>query len=63
MRALSRKAPGVEFNPVHILRALAYFEDAESEPEPVMLVPYDWRDVRRYCLDQSRALLGEVLEG
>jgi len=62
MRALSRKAPGVEWNPVHILRSLAYFEDAESEPEPVMLVPYDWRDVRRYCLDQSRALLGEVLE-
>lgn len=62
VRALSRKTPGVEWNPVHLLRALAYFEDAESEPQPVMLAPYDWADVRRYCLEQSRALLAEVLE-
>jgi hypothetical protein len=61
LRVLPRKAPGVEWNPVHVLRSLAYFEDAEAEPEPVMLAPYDWRDVRRYCLDQSQALLGEVL--
>ena len=62
VRALSRKTPGVEWNPVHILRALAYFEDAEAEPPPVMLVPYEWADVRHYCLEQSRALLAEVLE-
>jgi hypothetical protein len=61
LRALERKVPGVEWNPVHILRSLAYFEDAESEPDPVMLVPYDWREVRRYCLDEAQALLDEVL--
>jgi hypothetical protein len=63
VRALPRKAPGVEWNPVHILRSLAYFEDAESQPDPVMLLPCDWRDVRRYCLDQSQMLLTEVLGG
>lgn len=63
LRALPRKAPSVELNPVHVLRSLAYFEDAEAEPDPVMLTPCDWRDVRRYCLDQSQALLAEILEG
>ena len=60
---LSRKMPGVRQNPVHILRSLAYFEDAEAEPDPVMLVPYAWTDVRRYCLAEAEQLLAEVLEG
>jgi hypothetical protein len=58
---LPRKMPGVEFNPVHILRSLAYFEDAEAEPNPVMLVPYDWAKVREYCIAEAGALLEEIL--
>ncbi len=61
MRALDRKMPAVAFNPVHILKSLAYFEDAESEPDPVMLVPYDWDSVREYCLAQADTLLDEIL--
>jgi hypothetical protein len=60
---LSRKMPGVEFNPVHILRSLAYFEDAEAEPDPVMLVPYEWATVREYCIAEAGALLEEILAG
>ncbi len=59
--ALARKMPAVEFNRVHILRSLAYFEDAEAEPDPVMLVDYDWLAVREYCLQQAEALLDEIL--
>ncbi len=59
--ALPRKFPGVSYNPVHIARSLAYFEDAEAEPEPVMLVPYAWEQVRRYALDASQALLDRIV--
>ncbi len=59
--ALPRKMPGVSHNVVHILRSLAYFDDAEQEPEPVMLVPYEWDDVRRYSLNEAQALLDEIL--
>ncbi len=31
------------------VRALAYFEDAEQQPMPRMLMPVDWADVRSYC--------------
>jgi hypothetical protein len=29
-------------------RALAYFEDAESQPMPEMLTPIEWLEVKRY---------------
>jgi hypothetical protein len=58
--ALARKYPSTEYNPVHLLRSLAYFEDAEAEPDPVMLVPYSWERVRRYALDQSQELLDGI---
>lgn len=31
------------------VRALAYFEDAESQPMPRLLRPVKWNEVRRYC--------------
>jgi hypothetical protein len=52
--------PGVEHNPVHVLRSLAYFEDAEQEPDPIMLTAYDWGTVREYCLAQAMELLDEI---
>lgn len=37
-------------------RALAYFEDAEQQPMPRMLVPVAWSDVRAYCEAAARRL-------
>lgn len=37
-------------------RALAYFEDAEQQPMPRLLVPTDWADVRSCCEDAARRL-------
>ncbi len=61
IHALPRKMPGVEHNLVHLIRSLAYFVDAESEPEPRMLVPFDWREARDNALAQSRALLRGIV--
>lgn len=58
--ALGRKFPGTSYNPVHVARSLAYFEDAEAEPEPIMLASYSWQRVRRYALDHSQALLDRI---
>lgn len=33
---------------LHRLKALTYFDDAEREPELLMLKPVEWRDVRAY---------------
>jgi hypothetical protein len=61
LAALPVKMPAVALNPVHVLRSLAYFDDAEAEPDPIMLVPYDWSVVRGYCLRQADALLDEIV--
>jgi hypothetical protein len=60
--ALPVKMPAVALNPVHVLRSLAYFDDAEAEPDPIMLAPYDWAIVREYCLRQADALLAEIVD-
>jgi hypothetical protein len=61
LAALGRKMPSVELNRVHVLRSLAFFEDAEAEPDPIMLAAYDWAAVREYCLQQADALLDEIV--
>jgi Nucleotidyl transferase AbiEii toxin, Type IV TA system len=33
---------------IHRLKALTYFEDAEREPEPALILPLEWRQVREY---------------
>ncbi len=41
----------------HRLRALAYFEDAEHEPMPDMLVSFDWDEAKRYFTAEASRLL------
>ncbi|MBU4557224.1 MAG: nucleotidyl transferase AbiEii/AbiGii toxin family protein [Actinobacteria bacterium] len=62
MRLLERKMPAVSYNPTHIIKSLAYSDDAEQEPDPIMLMPYDWSAVREYCARQAEALLSEIID-
>jgi len=39
------------------LRALAYFADAEREPMPDMLVPFDWDEAKRFFTAEAERLL------
>ncbi len=41
----------------HRLRALAYFDDAEKEPMPDMLLPFDWSEAKRYFTAEATRLL------
>lgn len=38
-------------------RALAYFDDAENQAMPRMLIPVGWDDVRAYCESSARRLV------
>jgi hypothetical protein len=42
----------------HRLRALTYFEDAEQEPMPDLLVPFDWEEAKRFFTAEATRLLG-----
>ena len=43
----------------HRLRALAWFEDAERQPMPDMLVPFDWAEAKRFFTAEAARLLGD----
>lgn len=43
-----RKFTKVNYNILHVFKSLTYFEDAEKEPMPDMLVDISWRDVKQF---------------
>jgi Nucleotidyl transferase AbiEii toxin, Type IV TA system len=44
----SEKYPIERLDPYHYLRSLTYFEDAETEPDPRMLVLWNWEETKDY---------------
>lgn len=54
-----RKYPNVRDFITQALRALIYFEDADEEPMPKMLVPLDWKEVKKFFQDQILRLSRE----
>ncbi|RPA66578.1 hypothetical protein EF405_20040 [Cyclobacteriaceae bacterium YHN15] len=40
-----------------VLRSLVYFEDAEAQSDPVMLIPYKWESIKRLILDETKKFL------
>ncbi|MBC7251250.1 MAG: nucleotidyl transferase AbiEii/AbiGii toxin family protein [Anaerolineae bacterium] len=61
LRCMPDKFPKVTYPSYHLLRALAYFEDAEAEPMPPMLIPLEWPTVRRFFEDEVRRLMHALL--
>jgi len=51
-----RRFKGLDFNEYHLLKALVFFEDAETEPMPRMLRKLVWADVRRALIAEVRRL-------
>ena len=43
-----RKYAQTRHNKLHILKSLTFFDDAEKDPMPHMLVPLDWDEVKQF---------------
>jgi predicted nucleotidyltransferase component of viral defense system len=46
--AFEKKYLGIEYQKLHILKSLVYFDDAENDPEPDYLTPIKWEEVKSY---------------
>jgi hypothetical protein len=42
------------FNRHHVLKSLVYFEDADKEPGPEMLVEYSWTEAKSFFVESVR---------
>lgn len=58
MAWFEEKYAHVSFNKAHILKSLVYFEDAEQEPMPRMLIPVAWEEVKAKLVQEATALIG-----
>ena len=45
-----------EYNPVHLLKSLTYFRDADKEPMPHMLQPLTWEQVKQFFVREAPRL-------
>ena len=45
------------FNTYHILKSLTYFDDADREPMPQMLEPFDWEKSKAYFVREAHAIV------
>ncbi len=54
------KYKGVELNLAHYVKALTYFEEAESDPMPRMLKRVTWSQVKRFFEKESPALMKQL---
>ena len=48
IKRLPSQYPSVAHNYHHILKAMVYFEDAESDPEPEIFFKVSWDEVKNY---------------
>ena len=55
--ALPRKYPVGRANSYHILKSLTYFRDAEKEPTPRMLEPFDWAECKAFFVREAHAIV------
>ena len=51
-----RKYKSVNYNMMRILKSLAYFEDAENNPMPKMIVPTSWQEVKSFFKEEIKKI-------
>ena len=54
---LPKKYGKGRLNAYQVLLGLTYFEDAEEEPMPRMLEPFDWEDCKAFFVREAGALV------
>jgi hypothetical protein len=60
LKHIPEKYATLSYPSYHLIRALAYFDDAEKDPPPKMLTRYSWRQVKSFFEKQARELMREI---
>jgi len=51
------KYKNIRYNKLHILKSLIYFADANDNPDPLMLVDFDWEKIKTFLEQEVRMIL------
>ncbi|RQD76775.1 MAG: hypothetical protein D5R97_04030 [Candidatus Syntrophonatronum acetioxidans] len=53
---LPNKFEGVNYSMYHLIKSLSFFEDAENEPDPIMIEYFSWEEVKSYFRKKEKVL-------
>lgn len=56
LNLFQKKYKKVKYNPLHILKSLIYFEEAENEPMPKMIIKVKWRDIKKFFVQEVKKI-------
>ncbi len=62
LTAFSVKYKGVDYNKMHILKSLIYFEDADTDPDPDFMQPMNWEFIKSSLEEKVTQLAQEILK-
>jgi len=54
---MNKKFQGVKYDKYHIYKSLLYFNEAELDPDPLMLEPVNWNDIKKYFKEKVNLLV------
>ena len=61
IKRLKKQYPSVAHDYHHILKALVFFEDAESDPDPVIRFDATWRQVKMFFRKEVPAIMERIV--
>ncbi len=60
MLQFREKFRGVQIDAYHLLRSLAFFDDAEAEPMPDVLQPVTWEEIKDFFRAEAARLFRDL---
>lgn len=52
-----KKFQGINYNKLHLIKSLTYFDEAEEEPMPIMIEKIKWEEVKKIIQDEANKFL------
>ena len=62
IKRLKVQYPMVAHDYHHILKSTVYFEDAESDPEPEIYFPADWKKVKKFFIKEIPLIATKIMK-
>lgn len=54
-----KKYQSIHYNQLHLIKSLVYFDDAEPDPDPLLLKPMKWSEVKRFFRHETPKLVSK----
>lgn len=62
IQCLPEQYPNIAHNYHHILKSLAYFEDAEADPMPKVFFDADWKKIKKFFERETKLIAQKLLK-